>query len=184
MAYQESLEDEELQEYKDALSVVKKTKGQVVYFKLKFFHDHVCYSYSQLSEWVDEFFAVQEAFQDEDDEQDSDTQQSNRLSDELVEELARKITTNEKYLSAKNFVQRSEITETLLRQEEMAKHLDGWLIRRRIDNIYETEIRPKQDEETRKKVLELRKNGMKKVEIASRLGISPAMVNKFYYTED
>lgn len=189
--YRQTLIDEELQkEYEDALKVIKKKKGQVAFFTMSFFNNHVCYGYSHLSEWVEDYSIVCGAFSEENEEDDEydDNEFSNlrpeRLSEEKIEKLARKFISNEKYLAAKNPVQRNEIIETLLKQETIGNPLNSWAVRRKAESIFETEIRPELDEEIRKKVLQLKSTGLKKIEIASKLNISSGMVNKFYYTEN
>jgi hypothetical protein len=53
----------------------------------------------------------------------------------------------------------------------------------RVDEIYESEIKPIQELEIKRKVLELKAQGVKKVEIRSRLNISLGMVDRFYYAD-
>jgi hypothetical protein len=187
--FKESLEDEELiKEFEDAISIVRKTKGQIVDFTLSFFHNNVCYSYYDSAEWFDEYEIINDFIcaNDEEDEVPPKRElQPERLGDDKIEELARKIISIEKYINAKNPLQRSEIADSFIKQENLGKDLYNiYTIKRKAESLFETEIRPKQEEEIKKKVLELKSQNFKKVEIASKLNISSGMVNKFYYTEN
>jgi len=197
--YKEAIENEELQVFENALSVLNNTIGEIANLKLNYFHDNVCYGYTQIAEWNDQYLTVQVAFQNKNEEIVNKTQYIlsklkefnddtvsptlEKLSEERIEELARKITSLENYITEKNPVQRTEIANSVLKHELFSEYSNIWMVRNRADNIYETEIRPMLEEKIRKKVLELKLKGLKKVEISSKLNISPGMVNRFYYTD-
>lgn len=185
IAYKESLEGADLREYEVALKVVEKNKGHTVYFDLCFISDNVCYKYTHEANWIDDYILVLDAigFMNDDDDDDGENRsfQIERLSDEQIEEHARKIIANKKYQSAATPAQRSEVAETLIRQENLPHSI--WAVKRRINSLYEEEIKPKQEAEMRKKVLELKKQGLKKVQIGSKLNISSRMVDKYYHAD-
>lgn len=187
--YQETLEDEEKEEFNDALKVIKKNKGQIVSYELFFFYNNVSYEFVEYADWDDDYYTVLDAYDvseyDNDTEgDDEDEHKEARLGEDKIEELAKQLTSNQKYIDAKNPVQRGEIIEGLLKQENVMEFYNVYRVKRKADAIYESEIKPKQEEEIKKKILELKGKNLKKVEIASKLGISSGMVNKFYYAND
>lgn len=184
--YQESLVDENLKkEFEDALKIVKKTKGHLFEFTMCFFHNNVCYSYHDSSEWIDDYEIVLSSTGNTNDDDELPNSNPQRLNEDKIEELARELISNEKYITAKTPTQRSEIADGLLKPEDLGEHsFNKYSITRRAERLYETEIRPKLDEEIKKKILELKSKNIKKVEIASKLNISLGMVNKFYYAEN
>jgi hypothetical protein len=54
---------------------------------------------------------------------------------------------------------------------------------RNVEALFEIEIKPKIELEIKNKVLELKKQGYKKVEIRSKLDISRGLVDRFYDME-
>lgn len=70
--YKQMLNNDDRIEYEEALKVIKNTKGHVAYFNLTFNYNNVCYNYSQLSDWAEEFMIIQEAFSTEDEYNDYD----------------------------------------------------------------------------------------------------------------
>ncbi|MFA6925158.1 MAG: hypothetical protein WC223_13015 [Bacteroidales bacterium] len=200
LLFKDSLTGDELREFNDSVSLVIKNKEQVASFELIYFSDNVSYIYRQDSEWYEDFSFVQNILlgddddDDDDDDNDNDNDNDNnvrtstaikivKLSDEMIEKFARKISSNDKILGSKNSSQRDEIVKTLLKLENITDFENTWNIRRKVEYIYETEIAKKLDEETEKNVLELKAKGIKKVAIASKLNISKDRVNKFYYKD-
>jgi hypothetical protein len=185
--YEETLDDEEKKEFNDSLKVIQKNKGQIVSYELFFFYNNVSYEFAEYTDWDDEYQTILEAYEvsfpDNDLENDNEEKEI-RMSLTKIEELAKQITSNQKYLDAKNLIQRDEITEGLLKQESIVDFHNIYRVKQKVDAIYEVEIKPKREEEIKKKILELKRKNLKKVEIASKLGISAGMVNKFYYTDE
>ena len=70
--YKRLLENDDLIEYEKALKIIKSTKNQIAYFNLSFIDNNTCYSYAQISDWVDDYLFVQEAFSAEEDEYEAE----------------------------------------------------------------------------------------------------------------
>jgi DNA invertase Pin-like site-specific DNA recombinase len=184
ISYKDFLEEDEIQEYDVAAKTIENTKGQIAYFQLTFIIENVCYNYSEFTDWVNDYFIVIEAFSD-DDTKERNSPITDRLTEEEIEKIARIITSNERYLNTYNSALRSEVAKVLLRQEYQGRNgIDIYKLERRIETIFEIEIRPKKEKEIKNKVLDLKEKNYKKVEIASTLGISSGMVNKYYYTPE
>lgn len=185
--YREGLEDDELNDFEKSIKVVKKNQGFIAYYELSFISDNVCYSYTHLTDWVDDFLIIQSVIENDENEIDSKTPRLPKpikLVDEQVESIARKVTSDEKYLNANTPLVRSEIAKMIIEQEGITDFFNKYNVRRRVELIYETEIRPTLEKKIRENVLDLKLKGFKKVQIASKLGISSGMVDKFYNSDD
>ena len=181
--YLETLEVDEQKDYKSALATIKKNKGQIAYFILTFFNGNVSYRYQQQSEWIDEYQTVYEAYGFDDDDDDNEIDED-RLTEDEIEEAARKIISDKKYLEAKDRFERSRIANTLTSKDSIENLNDTYRISGKAEEIFETEIKPQQEAALRKQILELKAKGLKKVEISSKLKISSGVVNKYYYTDN
>ncbi len=181
--YLETLDDDEQKEYNSALSTVKKSKGQIAYYILTFFYDNISYQYRQQSEWIEEYQTVYEAYAFDDDDEDDEIDED-RLTDDEIEEVARELIADKKYLSAKDRFERSRIVHTLSQKDGVEKFHDTYRISSKAEEIFEAEIKPQQEAAIRKQILDLKAKGLKKVEISSKLKISRDAVNKYYYSDN
>lgn len=201
--FKNKLDSDEQKEYAEALKVIKQTSQHVMHISVSFVLNEIHYKYSEFVDWYDEYIQILESLVDEDYDDESVEKENNdsghgrflmpqtkELSNEEIEMHARKITSNEKYLNARTIPIRDALAVSLLREDNITSLMEIWKVKSAIDKIYETEIRPLQEEENRKKeeelkrnILALKKENLKKVEIASRLNVSVNAVNKFYYSD-
>lgn len=188
VAYRDSLDDGDLEPFREAAMNLERRAGYVVYLKLAFFHEDVCYIYTHSSGWIDDYLWVEEAFregeQDEEDDEDESTEGPDRPSKQEIVNYARTIAWSEAYIAAKNPIKRKEIVESMMEENGITDHVVLWALTRKAEGLFEVEVRPVEEEKIKRSVLALKAQGLKKVEIASKLNISGGMVNKFYYTED
>ena len=186
--YREQLEDIELEEFETCLNILRERKNALAKIELHYIFENTCYSYCEYADWIEDFLFVQNiilesAESDEEEDAGEEELNSERLEFEALESLAREITSSDKFLSAKTPLQRNEVVKDFIEEKQITYSGDRYSIERKVERIFELEIRPKQEEQIRKQILELKESNLKKVEIASRLSISLNMVNKFYYTD-
>lgn len=186
---QDDLEQSTKKQYENAL----KYDGEIALIKLSFHYNEVCYEFTITSEWyIDYFFALTEVEESDDvDNQISNiSSQENtpkRHSEQEIEDYSRKITEHDDFIKAKSKIHREEITKKVLKEILGDKYNElpyfYWSVVRRTEGIFEIEIKPKIEFEIKQRVLELKSQGFKKVEIRSKLDISEGMVDRFYHIE-
>ena len=179
--HRSKLEDEDREEFEEAITIVKKTQGQVFYLKMGFVHQNVFYTYVDFAEWADEYFDVVNAISEE--EKEAEKSEAHQQT-ERAEMLARMINANAEFINGTNPVLRNKIAMKLLEDEAGIEEYKKRSVARRAETIYEVEMKPKVEKELKKKILDLKSKNLKKVEIASKLKISVDTVNKFYYSEE
>jgi hypothetical protein len=195
--YMETLVDDELTEFKSSLKVIKKNQGKLPYLKVHVFKDGACYSFAQESDWFEDYFLILDAcdaeiYADEDVDPLMMENLSGKLKAESIEEIVRKITSDEQFLKATSISERAKITKMFINEENRYIDYQSVIkIEQKVQKIYEKEIKPmlekrirEQEAEIRNNILNLKTQGLKKVEIASRLNISINSVNKHYYSDN
>jgi hypothetical protein len=201
--FEQIIEDVELdsrmkERYQNALA----HDGEIALIKLTFHYNDICYKFSVTSDWyIDFHFASKEVEEPSDDETEEDNSENRtssvvnpqnetiqrRLSEQEVEEFARKAIENKEFIKSKSRIQKQEIIKKMLKESLGEEYSESsyhyWNVIRRAEEIFEMEIRPKLESEIKQKVLELKAQGLKKVEIRSKLDISQGMVDRFYHME-
>lgn len=178
--YITGLEEDEKQEFESALSVIKKNNGQIAYFKLTFFECSISYSYQEEADWIDKYKMVLEAYMFDDDDNELEEEE---LSEKEIEEWARKVILDEQYLNEKNRYKRNNIARSFLQSDGFMDTHGLYEIADKAEAIFQSEIQPAREALVQKQVLELKAEGVKKIEIASRLKISRDTVNKYYFSD-
>jgi hypothetical protein len=179
-------DDEELvKDFENSIKIVKDTNGYVFEFTISYFYHNVSYSLNTRADWFDHYEEMYDNIFSSDYE-DPYEYDLNKLSDERVEEIARKILSDVNYLNSKNNQQRYQIAESIVKQEEHEEidYRNMSYIRRKAEFIFENEIKPIQENELKNKILELKKKNLKKIEITSKLGITMATLNKYYFADE
>ncbi len=180
-------DEEEKEVLLKSFEIVKNNKDDVPFFELAFFYNNICFRFSELSDWMNNFIEIRDFVNNYYDDKNEDYQDnfselidynSNQMSDEEIEKLARELVYSEEYLKAETYNERHALVLKTTGSFYNRKLLD-----KKCNEIYRNEIVAKQEEELRLKVIDLKKQGLKKVEIASKLGISAGRVNKYFYTD-
>ena len=101
------------------------------------------------------------------------------------DQLAKEIAFLDEYGKANNMGHRSDVArrKAKLNFEKKGYELDiRWelLFANKVEDIFNTEVKPKRDEKLKYQVAELKSQGLKKVQVASKLGVSTGTVNKFW----
>jgi hypothetical protein len=176
--YENNLSAEEREEYMSALKSIIGTEGEVVTLSLSFFHGNVSYHLNEFTSWAEHYLKVLEyVVEDNEDDEENDG-----LSQEEVEELARIIVQDNKYLECKNGTQRARVAASFARENgAKSENMDDFRIGQRAAEIYLSEVQPKIEQELKNKVQELKKRGYKKVEIRGRLALGETALNKYWY---
>jgi hypothetical protein len=201
--FEQIIEDVELdsrmkERYQNALA----HDGEIAMIKLTFHYNDICYKFSVISDWyIDFHFASKEVEEPSDNETEEDNSEnrtfsavnpqnetiSKRLSEQEIEEFARKAIENNEFIKSKSRIQKQEIIKKMLKDSLGDEYSESsyhyWNVIRRAEKIFEMEVRPKLESEIKQKVLELKAQGLKKVEIRSKLDISQGMVDRFYHMD-
>jgi hypothetical protein len=184
----QDLEEEERDELKNSFEVVKDKKGETPFFELVFFHNNICFKFSELLEWMDDFLSIKQILEEHEDVENDVVFSSNRerrkeLSEGDIDSIARELVFSDEYLNAQSYKERHAIMLKMFQKKSFISFYDRTIVERKCIEIYRNEVVSKREEEERLKVIELKKQGLKKVEIASKLGISAGKVNKYFYTD-
>jgi hypothetical protein len=174
----EHLPQDVKEEYRDALNVLKKTKGQLAYFTLTFFQGLLCFQYTKYAPWYEAYALVLDGY---DSEEDDTPIHSEGMNPEQIEECARKFIHDPKYQSAKDRMERSRIASAHFEKAGIVDHSDSFKILRKAELLFVEEIQPILEQELGKKVKELKDKGHKKVEVRAKLGISQSTLNRHWY---
>lgn len=175
--YREQLETEETEEFDEALKITKENIGCLVRLTLSFFSGGVYYEFEKSATWDYEYYEVLEASLNH----QNIGEDGEAMSEQEVESKARAIVKADKYLKAKDRIERQSLCQTALRIESIDKPMDVWKVAKRAEEIYLNEIKPELDEKLKREIQELKKKGSKKIEVKNKLGISDTVLNKFWY---
>jgi hypothetical protein len=179
---QGQLEGPELQEFEDALKVLRKNEANVVSFELGFYYNNKCYRYIESSPWSNEYNTVMDYLNDSDDIVE------NKLEGIAInpraEEYIKKITENKQYLSASNLLQRADIASHILLQEGIEGTTEVFRITKRAEAIFTLEVKPKLDEERKNLVLRLKGEGWNKKQTMAKSGLGETIVDKYWHIND
>ena len=106
-----------------------------------------------------------------------------RIEDEKIEEIAWEIANTKEFNEEKNNPLRNRISDKLIKEKYNYNDSEQifWRIKNQAELLYIKEIKPLQDEEIKKQILKLKSDGLKKVEIVSKLNLSNGMVDKYYH---
>lgn len=194
------LEEEDLspflkKKYENALE----HNNEIAQLKLVFNYNDVCYRFLINSEWhLDYHLALEviENLNESDnispiDNIDSISTQKfypERLSETEIEDYSRKIIDHSEFINnSKSKNHREDFTKRVLKEILGVSYNDSsyfyWPVIRRVEALFEIEIKPKIEFDIKSKVLELKKLGFKKVEIRSKLNISEGMIDRFFHME-
>jgi hypothetical protein len=183
--------DEELdsrfkQKYQNALE----HENELVLVTLTFHYEQICYRFEIKADWYGDYLLASTKLDDLDDINPNSSLQlneRNQLTEEDIEGFSRKIIGHEDFTLGKNRAQKRDVIKKILKKILPPDYDESTMsfgrIIWRVDEIYESEIKPIQELEIKRKVLELKAQGVKKVEIRSRLNISLGMVDRFYYAD-
>lgn len=178
--YKAGLEGDQLKEFSQALRVVQSRKGELVHFQLNFFQGNINYQFRKEASWINSYDLVKKALEMEPEDTNSVTQ----LKETEVEDWARKLVLDPKYRSAKDRFDRERIANNSTVIKGIGEYRNRFLVIRRAEEIFEQEIQPGIDEEYSQKIKAMKKAGLKKIEVKSRLKIGDAVLNKFWYDEN
>lgn len=171
---------------------------EIAQIKLTFNYNDICYRFLMNSEWyIDYYFALDVVKNP--DEVDSGSQNNydnsinskevypKRLSEIEIEEYSIKIVENPDFINSKSKNLREDFTKRVLKEMLGDLYNDSsyfyWPVVRRVEALFEIQVKPKIESKIKSKVLELKKQGFKKVEIRSKLDISDGMVDRFFHME-
>lgn len=193
------LEEEDLipflkKKYENALE----HNDEIAQIKLTFNYNDICYRFLINSEWYVDYHLALDVIENL-DEVDSNSPNDydnsipsqeiypKRLSEIEIEEYSRKIINDPDIINSRSKNHREDFTKRVLKEilgdsfNESSNFY--WPVVRRVEALFEIEIKPKIELDIKSKVLELKKQGFKKVEIRSKLDISEGMVDRFFHME-
>jgi hypothetical protein len=194
------LEEEDLnpflkKKYENALE----HNGEIAQIKLTFNYNNVCYRFLINSEWYFDYYLTLEVIENLNEIENSPTIDSvnsispqgfytERLSETEIEDYSRKIIDHSEFIiNSKSKNHREDFSKRVLKEILKDSYNESsyfyWPVIRRVEALFEIEIKPKIEFDIKSKVLELKKLGFKKVEIRSKLNISEGMIDRFFHME-
>jgi hypothetical protein len=172
---------------------------EIAQIKLTFNYNDICYRFLINSEWYIDYTLALSEIEDSDEEDvsspkdydnsfNSQTVYQKRFSEKEIEDYSRNILSREDFIiNAKSRNSRENFSKKVLKEISGDDYNESFYfyypVVRNVEALFEIEIKPKIELEIKNKVLELKKQGYKKVEIRSKLDISRGLVDRFYDME-
>jgi ATP-dependent exoDNAse (exonuclease V) beta subunit len=176
-----ALKPEDQKACNEALEELKEVKGHLTGFTLTFFSAGVAYQYHHYAPWIEHYHTLL-SHQEQGEEQESRKEESMApLGGEQIDQMARKVLSSPQFLSAPNRLQRRATVATLLQDQGIEERTTILSIFNRVEALYQQEVQPALEKELKIKIRELQQQGLKKVEIRTRLGISERALDKHWY---
>lgn len=187
-------------DYLEHSAFLKANADELTSIEVGFVYQGVYFYICEFAEWDDEFEIISELvsdyneFESEDEELNSNegNGELGNPREEREDAIAKELAYSEEFKNSVNAADRTE----LLRKLMLKAHIDGdktyeglmrWSIQFKAEEIFSKEVKPelerKKFEEMKAKVLELKKQNFKKVQVASKLGVSTHTVNKYWEME-
>ena len=180
--------------YKNALE----HNDEIAQIKLTFNYNDICYRFLINSEWYVDYHLALDVIENL-DEVDSNSPNDfdnsipsqeiypKRLSEIEIEEYSRSIINYPDIINSRSKNHREDFTKRVLKEILGDSFNESsyfyWPVVRRVEALFEIEIKPQIELDIKSKILELKKQGFKKVEIRSKLDISEGMVDRFFHME-
>lgn len=189
--YNEICSDEDLDSrLKEKYQNAFEHENELALVTLTFHYEQICYRFEIRADWYYDYLLTSRRIDDLDDVNPNSSLQLNErihLTEDEIEDFSRKIIAHEDFSLGKNRAQKRDVIKKILKKILPPDYDETTLsygrIIWRVDEIYESEIKPIHELEIKRKVLDLKAQGVKKVEIRSRLDISSGMVDRFYYAD-
>jgi hypothetical protein len=171
---------------------------EIALIKLTFNYNDFCYRFIINSEWYVDYQLALDVIENSDEVNISTTNDYDnsipsqkiypkRLSEIEIEEYSRKIINYPDIINLRSKNHREDFTKRVLKEILGDSFNESpyfyWPVLRRVEALFEIEIKPQIELDIKSKVLELKKQGFKKVEIRSKLDISEGMVDRFFHME-
>jgi hypothetical protein len=194
---------------KDDITLALSHDDEIALVILSFFHNDICYEFKIPADWYHAYHRISILIDDpddddfddddlDDDDLDDDSQtegttqfahtlRTNRLNNTDIEAISRRVIENDSFKMTKSRIQNRAIINRIIaeiwEEQNTDNQFDFFNIRRKTEELYEVEIKPRLELEIKNKVQELKKQGLKKVEIRAKLDISQGMVDRFYHMD-
>lgn len=174
--------------YEEHLSLLERYSHNIVSLEIGFIYEGIYLFTLQSAQWHDDFEDIGKILlkidTDIDDKELSENQLPQIPKDEM-DNFAKEMAFNDEYIKGTNMMYRNDFVS---RKAEIyfteKQYLLDWatksMLSTKTENIFMEEVKPKREEELKIKIGELKKQGLKKVQIASKLNISIGTVNKFW----
>lgn len=157
--------------YSEALSIVKKNDGKIAAFTISFVHHLMNYQLKIKAEWYDQYDLLDGIYLEDDDEVDEKAE-SEGLSADQIEKIARAIAGSPEYARTKLPSERVRVCWAMDSVRNLESYSDRNKIYNRAETIFINEVFPVLDKEMGIKIQELKAQGLKKVHVKAKLGIS------------
>jgi hypothetical protein len=182
----QKVEEEDRRRYQEAFDIFEKNGGKVMRAQIHFYYQSVCYQFSKDADWYCYNQVLDRLFDIEDDDLEDEDEfrpAKNYLPDEEIERIARLIVAKPAYVNARNSVERSRVLFSQKEMVDVMHHADRCGIQYRAEEIFQAEVYPKQEARLKNEILDLKRKGLKKVHIKSKLSINDQTLNRHYYED-
>jgi hypothetical protein len=177
-----ALKPEDQKACSEALQELKEVKGHLTGFILTFFAAGVAYQYLHDAPWIDHYHTLLSHQEPAGEEQQSGIEEKGApLGSEQIDQVARKVLSSPQYISAPNRLQKRATVATLLQDQGIVERTTILSIVNRVEALYQQEVQPSLEKELKAKIRQFKQQGLKKVEIRTRLGISERALDKHWY---
>jgi len=124
--------------------------------------------FDRFAEWFNLVYASDEREADD----DAGIAEEDPAKEALMDELARKVAADRSFQNARNDIQRRTAAGKALGVDAGIQQADWWELLERAKEIYEAESRPSHEAWLVQEAARLKEGGLKRSEIATRLGVS------------
>jgi hypothetical protein len=175
-------------DYEKHLSLLEENVDSIVSLEIGFIHGGVFLYALESAEWHDDFDEISKIIltYDPDEIEENGLESSlPKIPKEEEDLFAKEIALSKEYGTASNIIQRNDIAE---RKGRVYFNKNGYefdyyaerIFKDNVEDIFNDEVKPIRDEELKNQIKEFKAQGLKKVQIASKLSITTGTVNKFW----
>lgn len=166
---------------KENYETIAKSKNHVVWYKLIFFEDGWCFEFQRSLDWSEEYQRVKEMFNDIKLQREVDGEDFKPISNDVKDEIARKVVADETYLKSRLVDEKMHIVIQIAEKHNINHWSNQQHIYNKAEQIFTSEIKPKLEAELKMKVKELKEKGYSKVRIRGELGITQSVLERLFY---
>lgn len=182
-------ENESNAKVKSQIKSLKKYEGQPDFFSISWISENTLFEYAGTAEWAHEIDEIKNRIIEENDNEPNGYPRKIReksLPQSKIEEIAKLVAKHpDFFINQYNQDRIWTILSEILEQKEIKESVLGFFDKNRIQSearsYFDKYLIKDKEKELIEKIAELKDQGLAKVAIRSKLGISPGMLNKYYY---
>ncbi len=173
---------------KNQIKNLKKYESRIEFLSLSWISESIIFEYASISDWVDEIDVIKNKIIDANSDEDIGYSRlkEKSLPQAKVKEIGKLVAKHPDFFTNQYNQERlGTILSEVLEQKEIKENTLGYFDRSVIQSearaYFDKYLIKEKEKEMIEKIAELKSEGLPKVAIRSKLGITEGMLNKYYY---